>query len=440
MSFLLESFRRLGPWVLVLGLGLVQAQGVRGLGMGGLVLPGPEAAGRNPAYAAYPSRFGKAGGALPLGLLRYLPVFSDTSPFTYYTDPQAFAARFDVLAFYDQFAHLDTFLLNPARSPEEVVFRIRADRLEITDGQGNPLNLSFAFGATGPGPTLLLPELFWIPLWSGKEAYLRLGYLYGIESVGVAPSPELAQALSGEDLEACRQDPSPCVLSATVRAGSGAALDLGWAAPLPGQPLGVGRVYVGVRGQGFYGLGTELTAKARPLFDENGNPMGVDLGAEGFFVVPARMYGLRGDVGVVWDLGPATLGLGVQNLLGLVVWEGENYFIIDRNGFSGGFLRRSGGPFAPAFFLNGAYRFEDLGLLVGADASFGSVAPSAHLGAEYALGTTLLRAGVGYEEGLRFGLGVGLELGGWGLDLALTRHEAPLVGGGVYGIAMAVRF
>ncbi len=439
MSLLFRVLRKLGPWVWVMGLGVAslgQAQGVRGLGMGGLVLPGPEAADRNPAYAAYPSRFGKMGGALPLGLLRYLPVFSDTSPFTYYTDPQAFATGFDVLAFYDQFAHLDTFLLNPARSPEEVVFRIRADRLEVTDGQGNPLDLSFGFGATGPEPTLLLPELFGIPLWSGKEAYLRLGYLYGIESVRVAPSPELAQALSGGGLEACRQAPSPCVLSATVRAAQGLALTLGWAAALPGQ------LYVGVRGQGFYGFGyAELSAKARPLFNENGSPMGVDLWAEGTFISQNRGYGLRGDVGVVWDLGPATLGLGVQNLLGLVVWEGTNYFVIDQNGPSGGFpFRRSGGPFAPVFFLNGAYRFEDLGLLVGADASFGSVAPSAHLGVEYALGSTSLRAGVGYEGGLRFGLGVGLELEGLGLDLALTRHEAPLVGGGVYGLALAMRF
>lgn len=48
-------------WIVALWVGLAplgQAQGVRSLGMGGLVLPGPEAANRNPAYAAYPSRYG----------------------------------------------------------------------------------------------------------------------------------------------------------------------------------------------------------------------------------------------------------------------------------------------------------------------------------------------------------------------------------------------
>jgi hypothetical protein len=42
--------------------------------------------------------------------------------------------------------------------------------------------------------------------------------------------------------------------------------------------------------------------------------------------------------------------------------------------------------------------------------------------------------------GLRFGVGMGLYLEALALDLALTTHQAPLVGGTVYGIALAVNF
>ncbi|WP_337845732.1 hypothetical protein [Thermus sp.] len=441
-------------WTIALLVGLVpigQAQGVRSLGMGGLVLPGPEGADRNPAYAAYPSRYGREGTMVPLGLLRFLPTFPDTSPFTYFTDRQAFKTGFDALSFYDQLTHPNSFLLNHARSPDEVVFRIRADRLEIADGQGNPLAPSFALGAVGAKPTALYPPpLYWIPLWSEGGIYFRFGPFLGVEGLQVSPSRELAQALAGGNLDACRQDPSPCTLSATAKASSGVALDLGWAAALPEVPE-VGQLYVGVRGQGFYGLGyVEVNAEARPIFDPDGNPSAVDYQVGGFYSIayapqgsglfPGRGYGLRGDVGVVLDMGQATLGLGVQNLLSLVTWEGYA-FSVDQNGnLTQTPAKRQGDIFAPSLFLNGAYHFQDLGLLLGADASFGATAPSFHLGGEYALGLALLRAGVGYEGGFRFGLGAGFDLEGLGLDLALTRHEAPLVGGSVYGIALAVRF
>ncbi len=453
MKMLSRAISRLAPLVGVLLLGAVslgQAQGVRSLGMGGLVLPGPEAASRNPAYAAYPSRY-QEGWPVPVGLLRFLPSFPDTSPFTYFTDRQTFKTGFDALSFYDQLTHLDSFLLNPARSPDEVVFRIRADRLEITDGQGNPLTPSFGLGATTPEPTALYPDpLFWIPFWSEGDLYFRFGPFLGVEGIQVSPSPELARALAGGSLDACKQTPSPCALSATAKASSGLALALGWATALPELP-GVGQLYVGLRGEGFYGLGYgEVNAEARPVFDQDGNPTGVDYRVGGFYSIayapegsglfPGRGYGLRGDVGVVLDLGQATLGLGVQNLLSLVTWEGYE-FTLDQNGnMAQTPAKRQGNLVEPSVFLNGAYYFKDFPLVVGADATFGSVAPSFHLGAEYALGPALLRAGVGYEGGFRFGVGAGVELGGLGLDLALTRHEAPLVGGDVYGIAMAVRF
>jgi hypothetical protein len=83
---------------------------------------------------------------------------------------------------------------------------------------------------------------------------------------------------------------------------------------------------------------------------------------------------------------------------------------------------------------------EGADLLVAADARFGSVAPAFHLGLEYPLGPVALRTGIGYEGSFRFGVGMGLNLEALALDLALTTHQAPLVGGTVYGIALAVNF
>jgi hypothetical protein len=70
----------------------------------------------------------------------------------------------------------------------------------------------------------------------------------------------------------------------------------------------------------------------------------------------------------------------------------------------------------------------------------GAWPPPSTLGLEYPLGPVALRTGIGYEGGLRFGVGMGLNLEALALDLALTTHQAPLVGGTVYGIALALNF
>lgn len=59
------------PVMVVLFGGLGLSQGVRSLGMAGLVLPGPGAAHLNPAYAAFPVELygSDPGFRLPLGVL-----------------------------------------------------------------------------------------------------------------------------------------------------------------------------------------------------------------------------------------------------------------------------------------------------------------------------------------------------------------------------------
>ncbi|WP_038046558.1 hypothetical protein [Thermus caliditerrae] len=437
----------------LLGAGL--AQGVRSLGMGGVALPGPSFAGSNPAYAAFPDTWGREGLALPVGLLRFLPAFSDTSPFTYLTDPNAFRTSFDLLSFYDQASHLGSFLLNPARSPDEVVFRLSAEGLSLTDGGGNNLMPTFQVGAAPEKPTALIPSPFLpIGVELGPGTYLAFGPFVGTQGVRVLPSPELAQALAGGSLNPCKaSDPSPCYLEAGGSFASGVSLALGFSTPLPEVP-GLGRVYLGARGEGFYGLGyVEASGKARPTFDPDGNVNGASYEVRYFISYPEYLegslglggsglgYGVRADLGVAVDGGQYAFGLGVRNLLGFSQWSGLEVEVKDGTETRTPTTKRSDFS-APTFFANGAYRLPlEVGeLLLAADASFGAIAPAFHLGLEYALGPVALRTGLGVGGGLRFGLGAGLNLEAVTLDLALTTHQAPLVGGTVYGLALAVGF
>ncbi|WP_128415183.1 hypothetical protein [Thermus tenuipuniceus] len=178
--------------------------------------------------------------------MRFLPTFSDTSPFTYFTDPNAFRTSFDLLSFYDQASHLGSFLLNPARSPDEVVFRLSAGSVSLTDGQGNNLLPSFQMGSAPEKPTALIPSpLLTISLDLGPGTYLAFGPFVGTQGVRVLPSPDLARALAGGSLDPCKaSNPSPCYLEAGGSFASGLSLALGFATPLPEVP-GVGRVYLG---------------------------------------------------------------------------------------------------------------------------------------------------------------------------------------------------
>ncbi len=441
--------RKAALFLLTALLSLAQAQGVRSLGMGGVALPGPSYAHLNPAYAGFPDRFGREGFRLSLGLLRLLPPFPETSPLNYWSNFQTFQDRFDLVSFYDQMAHLDTFLINPSRSPEEVVFRIRKDGLSITDGAGNPLRLRLSQG-TDPGQaTPLVPGATrFLSISLAPGAYLDLGVFAGVQGVRVSPSPSLERALTG-DLEECRNNPEACRLEVQGAASSGISLGLGLVLPLDLSGLGlemggVERVQLGFRGEGFYGLAyAEGEASVHPVFDQEGNPSSAKYAYRYFLAYPGQGYGfgLRGDLGVALGGQNWAIGLGVQNLLGFAQWQGEEVQGDGESETRGPAGRTS--PLAnPAFFLNGAYRLplEAGSLLLAGDLRFGALAPAFHLGVEYGLGPLALRTGVGYEGGLRFGLGAGMGLGGVALDLALTTHQALLDGSTVYGLALAVGF
>lgn len=91
---------------------------------------------------------------------------------------------------------------------------------------------------------------------------------------------------------------------------------------------------------------------------------------------------------------------------------------------------------AGSFSLAGGFRV--LALL---DGQLGRGGFNLHLGVEAQWTLFVLRGGIGLENGrFRFGLGDGLEFApGLGLDLALTAHPTPFVGGTSFGVALALR-
>jgi hypothetical protein len=65
---------------------------------------------------------------------------------------------------------------------------------------------------------------------------------------------------------------------------------------------------------------------------------------------------------------------------------------------------------------------------------------AAHMGTELRFGPFAVRAGAGYQDGLRLGVGAGVRTGPVGLDVALTSHRSPFTDHQAYGVAASLGF
>jgi hypothetical protein len=428
--------------------------------MAGLVLPGPGAAYLNPAYAAFPAGLygSDQGFQLPVGLLGLLlrpesnplPALSGLSNLTDKNSP------FDVLSFYDQFTHLGEFLINPASSRAfinpntgypEIQINVDATGIRVTDYQGNPIHLDLGLGTpagVASSKALTPTPLFRIPFSLDSNFYLDLGLFAGGFSLGLSPNESLRQALRSGQL----QPNTEYALNLSGSAQAGLSLGFGYATRLPDVPIpdfGPTKLYVGGRGEAFYGLAyleSNLSAgvqtNAQGQLDPNQPP--VYRGAV-FYTTPGNGngYGARADIGVAMEAQGTTVGLGIRNALGFARWSGtELRWNGSSNPISGQGERSSFG-FVPAFFLNAATQVPlEVGtLMVGGDLGY-ETGLYGRVGGEYSLGPARLRAGLGFDNGFRFGLGAGFVGPGFTLDAALTTHPAPIVGNTVFGIALSL--
>ncbi|MDX2004372.1 MAG: TetR family transcriptional regulator [Meiothermus sp.] len=434
------------------------AQGVRSLGMGGLVLPGPAASYLNPAYAAFPSLYGSDQGLrLPIGLLGLLR--GEANPLRFFYDRAGFASPnggFDALTFYDQFTHLGEFLINPASSNAfvnpatgypEINLEYSASGVQLTDYLGRPINLSLSLGQpTGvrSSGALTPAPLFSIPFGLGGGFYGDVGLFAGGFGLGVAPDANLRRAIASG-----RLDPdTDYALTGSASGQAGISLGFGFATALPSLPIpefGTANIYVGARGEAFYGLGY-FEGSGRAIFRTDGSGLpnqAPQFESTLFYSYPGAGFGfgIRADGGVALESQGIAAGLGVRNLLGLASWSGTQ-IAVARDGTSTTSSSSRGGPvFAPAFFLNAAARqaLEVGEVVYGADLGYDGRFTT-HIGGEYILGPGRVRAGLGWEDGLKFGLGAGFSGAGFLADAALTTHQAPIVGGTVFGIALSIGF
>lgn len=423
---------------------LAWAGGPRSLALGGVTLPGAEAAGRNPAYAAreLAGPFG-ASLALPVGALNALvqPRLDPTSD------------SFDLLTVLEQASHLGTFVLAPATSPDEVTFRVAA------------------------GPTLTIETVGGSTLALERDARLAVGYEVdlplalplGPVVVGVRPFGRLSARVEGDEAfeQLFGQGASAATLEGGGEAEAGVALDVAFATRLPvPQSAFPGRLYVGARGAPFVGLArAEATATATVAAVENASgetEATYSYAGETFLASVAEGqlgYGIEADVGaaaaVPVDGGEAHVGLSLRGL-GVETWSGTTQTFAGASDGSS-----STGPATPAtrtlfaedlsVFANAAYRADRASLpmvlsalQVGADVEVGGTGTRLHAGVEAGFGlgpaTLWARGGAGLDDGLVAGVGTGVSMVGVGLDLALHTFRSPLTTHQAFGVAAGLRF
>lgn len=414
------------------------AQDARSLGMGGVSVAGPGAASVNPAFGAVPGH-GGTSLTLPLGALSALT--------RDYWDPNA--PGFDALSTLDQASNVGLYLLNPAVSPERVIVGVDAQGLSVTF-QG--------------GATMRLAE----PATFSTRLDLPIGGRIGSVRLGVRPFSTLhASFVPGADTRQVFASGSPSA-SGTLRADveAGVALDVGAAFPLPLPPaaLGGARVYAGVRGSVIAGLAkasVDLQGQARAEQDSSGSYTGNVLysvhGTYGWGGLPIGTVGYGGEasVGLAASVpsgaGTVTAGVAVRHL-GVMVWNlDETRFQSDQSSSSStdlGVVRQvevarhvAVGANVALAVPRGDLGVPGMGMILAADGTVDlSGGFATHAGAEARFGPLAVRAGLGYDNGLRLGVGAGFDAGPVELDVALTSHRSLFTDHQAYAVAASLGF
>jgi len=415
----------------------VFAQSARSLGMGGVRVPAPAAADVNPAFAALP-RTGGASVTLPIGLLSLAT--GD------YWNPNA--QGFDALSALDQGSHLGQYLLNPAVSPDGVTFGVDASGLTIAFSGGSPMRLA--------APTAFD---------AGFD--LPLGGRVGAVTFGVRPFTTVhARFTPGPDLEAVFGSGSTSASGTlTADAVAGLAVDVGAALPLPLPPhaMGGARLYVGARASGIAGLArasASFQGQARAQQDSSGAYTDVTYSYDGTVSVGGITngglgYGALGAAGLAVTVpaggGTVTAGIAVRHI-GVMIWNlHQTRYQGDQNGGTStdvGTVRsvevaqhvHVAGNLALSLG-EGHLGVPGMGLTLAADGDLDlSGGFATHAGAEVRFGPTALRAGAGYQDGLRLGVGAGVRAGGVGIDAALSSHRSPFTDHRAYGVSASLAF
>lgn len=431
--------------LLVLACGCAMAQNARVNAMGGVMLPDRSSATLNPAYTAAGTSGPIFELPLPVGALNALQdSFNPASD------------SFDVLPIFDQLNSLDTYILNLPASPDIISIDVKGNdqgAATLALGVEGGSELLFGLADLGYGVDFSLPII--IPAGPVSVGARPYAFVKGV----VSPDANMQQVFAGGTNEGG--------VSANVVGEAGVTLDVFYATELPAALFGEfdfdGDILVGVRGAPFIGL-ARVDGSGQGLARAN-LTNGTDLDAEFSYTGDAFLssvatgqlgYGVVADFGVATSMpietGTASFGLGLTNL-GLAFWSGSEYQLagdlsnpVDVSTPTS----TTRAYFSPNFgvHLNGAYEMPLApltDLLIAADAGYALGSLQTHLGAEATFGidqnfAVAARAGLGYENGLNFALGTGINMPGVSLDLALTSHVAPFTNHRSFGITTSLGF
>lgn len=288
------------------------------------VLPQPDGSGHNPAFGYLPAVDGLSlGRRLPVGLLGFFQ--PQRNPLLYQSDPDTFRTEFDFLSFYDQLYSPYEYLLQPARSPEELKFIIEQNQLRIESSGGEELSFSTIPGSSG----LSLPRSPLIPLpfisyqFARGPWRSRTGLFLASSGARISPSDTLQALLDGETM----RPNSTYQVDGQIGLDSGLSSSLSYLFEVPtavsSYTLYAAPRLLGYTRSAYAELDYRLTART----DTNGLPNEVEADSSMLLMYPGSGWGggLRFDLGAAVAAYPWRFGLSLLNLYGVDIIEGTAY-------------------------------------------------------------------------------------------------------------------
>lgn len=394
-----------------------QAQNIRQLGMGGVMLPEQDVSYYNPALYGFDRYDVDTSVAFPLGLLQ-----------AYQISPRMGSNTTDLLL-WDKVFH-----------PLEWSFAVGNENVIPNDGSANSRFFTWADGwnssqhhhtLTPFDLTFSVAPSWYLDVTPSLQAYVgNLQFSDNYREVSAGGKLKPNQVYTGAFEGGYRSSIDAGVSYQTVMAEQ--------------QDL---KVSGGVRNRFSLGLlRVKGSVQDRTVTNLNGERAEALSSSRAELFVNADPYrpgfGVHLDVGLLADMKDFTFGLGVRNLLQYEAWQGSRN-VTEGNKTTTAPYTLIEPVFAPEVLLNAAYVLPDgeNKLILGADAAFGTQRDfGLHAGAEYQSGGVQYRAGLGFEKGFELGLGLGADLGeNFKVDVALTGHQAVITRQFVVGVAVGAK-
>lgn len=307
----------------------------------------------NPAYRGaddYPAL--REGLRFPLGFAATLSD-QNRNPLLYLTDREGFRNNFDLLSFYHQLLYPAFWLINPAQSPQLVELYLGTQGFEVRDESGSSLDLLSYRGpwnASLPLSPLLPPPR--IALRARKDAWsFQTALFAGGDGFTYTPNQALADYRDRQKL----LPETEYLLTGDISYSAGLQFDLIrrfelFSSILPGHLTWAPRILGWYRIafiDASYTIGTRTDDSGTPIEDI------IDIRLFSGYPGTGWGFGLRGDLGLLWQYHGLRLGASLLNLAGFDMQRGLEGS--DGSLFSGTFVSRFASNTPPGGILTGSW-------------------------------------------------------------------------------------